>query len=693
MQDMRQNFKKWIFLLGIISSLVCTKPVFAGAATHYVVTSTTSSAPYSDPQVAGVHFNNVVITALDGSNAIDTGYTGTKTVKAWFTFINPSTSIPLSVFYNGTAFFEAPATPLPGPPFGPPFITLTFIAGVCDISLNTSNYFMYPDVGEIQFHFQDTTPPSYISGSSGNITFKPHHFAFFVPNNGVGQPADSTVSGPSDIWLPATADASCLNFPATVVAKAGAPFQVLVQVRNASNNQIYNFNRETPAQEIVLSSNFILAPTTNIMPSPQNGSANNGAIGGNTFVSGYCNPSNPEGFSPPLFSFCNASFDEVGCIQLTAGISGGSYLGTGDIAQPQYFVIGRFTPDHFQVTQTIPTFQTGCDSGGFTYLDQPFNFVTGQEPAFTVTAKALAGTTTQNYSGSPNGFFRLGTSHFHQAYPAITAQAPLTMSSVSPFATPPNIPDPTLTFPNSPGPALGVGTFTFLGSQGIQINRPVPPGTQTDFQANLQLSVPTLRDLDGVTCSDTTGCTCFLASGDSTPCPGPVGSTFGIKYGDLIGPGIAFSSPVNNGNTFYHGRVALINADGPETQPLVMPMQVQFFNSANGWGVNGVDNCSMFTGGTNNLALNKFPTTLNSSASLPTVLTFVNGVLNITLSPPGANNTGYIDVTAVLDTILPYLQYPWPSSGGFANADPIGRATFGIRTGNPRNVFQKEVIP
>ena len=62
--------------------------------------------------------------------------------------------------------------------------------------------------------------------------------------------------------------------------------------------------------------------------------------------------------------------------------------------------MGRFTPDHFDASQNTAQLATATGAGGFTYIGQSFDYVSGNNPAVTVTARNAQDTTTQNYTGS-----------------------------------------------------------------------------------------------------------------------------------------------------------------------------------------------------------------------------------------------------------------------------------------------------
>jgi hypothetical protein len=53
---------------------------------------------------------------------------------------------------------------------------------------------------------------------------------------------------------------------------------------------------------------------------------------------------------------------------------------------------------------------------------------------------------------------------------------------------------------------------------------------------------------------------------------------------------------------------------------------------------------------------------------------------------------GSVDVTAVIDTALPWLQYEWDGADNDYNENPTGRINFGIYRGNDRIINWREII-
>jgi len=585
---------------------------------------------FSTPQTAGNNFT-LYLTAYNPSNCgIVTSYTGVKTIRFYTTYVDP-TSGTINATINGTAIASSAGA-------SQTTQAITFTNGVATVTGK------YNDAGKLTLNVSDIAAGG-PAGASGNFVVKPAQFAINIPGN----TATQTVAPPAAAISACLADA--------VFVKAGAPFTVNVQAQNSAGNVTPNYGNEIANQGILLQSAALLAPNPG-----QNGSANNGAIGNGSTFTKITGSSGPFA-QAPYFTGSTFSFDEVGCINLTASVGTGSYLGAGNVSNST--VVGRFIPDHFDASANTPQFTTGCSggSGSFTYLDK--SFVYGTQPILTVIARALAGTTTQNYTGS---FWKLTSTGFGTVYNK--AYFPVNVGDTIPAL---NL-SATIPVPTFADGGSGSSTFTFTDGGGLKIQR--LSGTLAPaFTAEIQLRVATITDSDGVACTGT-GCT-----------------TGGFSFGNTTaGNGITFSG-TGGGKQFYHGRLILVDAAGSEILPLVVPMQAQFYTVANGFVLNTLDSCTSYTGGATNL--NVTPSAgLSTTASMPGTPTLAQGSINITLSAP--STTGYADIEANLNAggaNLPWLQYNWPYSGAAGTnftANPRGRGNFGVFKGSDRIIYEKE---
>lgn len=412
---------------------------------------------------------------------------------------------------------------------------------------------------------------------------------------------------------------------------AGQAFSATVTALNAQGNVTPNFGQETTPATVALTPSLVL-------PSGGNLPAVAGGFG--TYSGG---SATGTGFSWP----------EVGAISLTAGVA--NYLGGGAVVGTPTGSVGRFVPNAFAVTLNTPLFATGCAAGNFTYLGQPFVYAVA--PVITVTAQALGGATTQNYSGS---LFRLtNASLTGRTYASATGPA-LVLTGLPSTATDPAI----------ASLGAGVGTLTFSAGAGLSFARST---AIAPFNAAIGLSVNVI-DLDGVS------------------------ATNPVSFG--AGSGIGF----NTGASQYYGRLQIGNALGSELLDLPMPLLAQYYvNPAIGFATNVADSCTTApTLAFGNYQLNLRPGATcvrdygspgtsgqgcAARAANPYAATPTAGIYNLVLAAPGAGNGGSVDVTVSAPA---WLQYLW-NAGSAQATGPVGIATFGIFPGPASRIYQREV--
>lgn len=423
-----------------------------------------------------------------------------------------------------------------------------------------------------------------------------------------------------------------------VFIAAGQPFSVTVTARDAEGDVTPNYGQESIAETVTLTPNLV-------DPAGGNNPPITAAVGFGPFTAGQATGT-------------DFIWPEVGIISLTPSVGDGSYFDAGDVVGIASGNVGRFIPDHFTTSLNTPEFATSCASGAFTYLGEPFDYAT--VPVITVTARAAGGATTQNYTG---GFFKIdNTTLVNRTYTA--AQGTLDTSGLPSPAVDPAWSDQ----------GGGVATLTFSAGAGLSFDRsggPVPP-----FDADIQLSIDVI-DADGVVA---------LAN--------PV--TFGNPGG------IAF----DNGSGMRYGRVDLVNSIGSELVNLAVPMRAEYFvDAATGFVVHTADDC------TNGVTLSLGAFTLNLAPGETCVLDNgspgdsnegcpapgpvaqryreppLGGDFNLFLQAPGATNNGSTTVTA---DVPAWLEFDWDAAA-LGLEDPTGTATFGIYSGEGRQIYIREI--
>jgi MSHA biogenesis protein MshQ len=350
-----------------------------------------------------------------------------------------------------------------------------------------------------------------------------------------------------------------------------------------------------------------------------------------------------------------ANYSEVGYLYLAAGayrdttftavdgttdclsgntsvtLSGGKYgCVIGNTAEVK---LGRFIPDHFEVT--LGTVTPAC--GSFSYFGQD-GFSTNN---FNLIAKNASGGTTSNYQKS---FARLGT------WQPSTDTTAWTWGNLGFTSTLPT--GATLSASADPTPVTGGnwlnGEVTLTAKH--QVSRPDALTIETPVTVNAAPS-----DADSVT----------------TLTPQVVAPATPLRF----------------------GRLRIANANGSELLALPVPLTAQYWNGQ-GFVTNTLDNCASlavptltyFAQNTNNqLASGETSATLNNP--------FVTGIGSLELSAPGNGNYGYLDVTV---TAPAWLQYNWDGidQGGDSNLfddNPRSRAAFGKRKGSDKVIIRREI--
>ncbi len=460
--------------------------------------------------------------------------------------------------------------------------------------------------------------------------------------NGIRGGSNAFVVKPADFVLSAIqrssdafANPGAADENGTVFIKAGNPFTVTVTAKDAEGSTTPNYGQETPVEDVLLTPSLVAA-----------GGVNNPAI---LFTTGF------PAFSSGVATGADFSWGEVGVIQLTGSVGDGSYLGAGDVTGTPSGNVGRFTPFDFGIAQNSPGFGTAC--GSFGYLGQGFSYTTA--PLINLNARNAAGGVTQNYAGvwwkiTDALLAASGLGKGNKSYSVLAGTLDLALI--------PN-PDPVITDNGN-----GTGSLVFADGGGIAFIR---GAAVAPFDAEISLQIDVV-DEDGV-------------SHGSNP----------AKFADATaGNGIAFSG----GKEQRYGRLAISNAHGSELLPLAVPLVAQHFTTA-GFITNSSDNCTLL--GISDLTLSNNLEAGQTDGDIAigavtTTATIANAPLaagdsGLSFSAPGADNTGYTDITVDLSgsgANLPWLQFDWDGISGDDN--PQGRATFGIFQGSQYFIHIRE---
>lgn len=570
--------------------------------------------PFSAAQIAGADFPLHIAaygqTPNNPTCGVIESYTGVKNLKFWSGYINPiSGSRLVAIDTNPVSSAEATAS----------VSSVAFTNGQAVVSGK------YKDAGRIQISVKDdsnTHPdlPTGIRGATAGFVSKPDQFVLSNIEDGAGNPN------------PTAADANGGMFVA-----AGEVFSVTVTALDAEGDATPNYGQESIAETVILTPGLV-APIA----------GNNPPLGA---------PTSFGPFAGGEATGSNFSWPEVGIITLTPSVGDGSYLGAGDVPGQATANVGRFTAHHFTAALNTPSFSTTCSAGSFSYIGESFTY--SNVPEITVTARALAGEITENYTG---GFFKISNASLPDPV-YLSAPATLDISGLPPGGSDPAVADL----------GAGVGTLTFSGGGGLSYLRTTE---ESPFDADIRLSM-NIVDSDSV-----------VAAGNPL--------IFGVAGGMLF----------DSGATMRYGRARLFNAYGSELVDLSLQLRTEYFvDPATGFVPNVDDVCTsavtLALGGfTDNLSVGD-TCVLDSGApgaseegcavAGPPALRYreppLGGDFNLYLRAPGATNDGSTAATA---DVPDWLEYDW-DAGLPGLEDPTGTAVFGIFRGADRRIYTREL--
>ncbi|MCG2576766.1 hypothetical protein LZ012_07145 [Dechloromonas sp. XY25] len=345
-----------------------------------------------------------------------------------------------------------------------------------------------------------------------------------------------------------------------------------------------NYGRESTAEGVAVSSALVAGLGLGANPSISNASA---------FGS----------FSAGSASNTTLAWDEVGIITLTPTIRDGDYLGSGAESVQTSARVGRFYPDHFDVTVTP-------QCGGFVYGG---NAAAGQP--FTVKTVAMNG------------------------------RSPVAVTTNYSYV---GVADPQKNFSRAINLSLSAGS----GVGGLYVgasaggNGAIPAASFVGGSGEVRYNATSALISYGFTTfpSAPTAIAVHAEDADTVAVAALVAGTDGT---------IALPAGVRS------GRLWLSNAYGSELLPLTVPVRLQYWK-ATGWETNLLDSCTALTVPTNaNAGLTN---TLRTKTNA-TVTATASGTAPLRLSAPGAGNAGVVDISgAILRGSNSWLALPVPTA-------------------------------
>lgn len=428
-----------------------------------------------------------------------------------------------------------------------------------------------------------------------------------------------------DLWTSTTSTGSGF-------AAAAAPFSMVVQSLNAAGNPTPNFGLESVSAGVQVQFHSMAYP-------------NPADIDSNGSKLTLSNPFVIDPVYPGAKRTTGAIWKEVGTVNLTARLTGDSYLGAGDAFLRLPSPIGRFYPSRFAVSAA--NVANACT--GFSYMGQNSIDVT-----YTVQALNQLNEVTKNYANSGGVIYN------------DTATVQLRAASLTPVD---NIGD---AFYNRldmlPQTTWLAGELTFASSA-VSFDRRTdnePDGPYPDLQLGLQLLDPSV-DARNFTPTDLS---MTVQNDPALTLPStavPIGGLLDLRY----------------------GRMRLENIFGPEDEDLPIVMYNEYFDGSR-FILNDIDSCTAVTATGLNIVDN--PDAIDTVADQVTgPITLSSGELNygdlFWIAPNAPNNFGDFIFEYQTDT---WLRYDWGNDAVETNENPQATAGFGQYRGNDRVIFWME---
>ncbi len=502
----------------------------------------------------------------------------------------------------------------------------------------------YADVGQMQLHARYEALDNEGSGLGFYITG--------LSNDFVVSPYSLVITAIETDSAASSSNPGTTNSGSGFVA-AGDTFYVQVEAQDDSGAITPNYGNESSPEGIRLDIASLVYPA---------GGANGALSNDNSFsVTG----------TQGRFENSTLSWSEVGTLTLEAHVDDGDYLGAGDVSSVDTSgSVGRFFPDHFNVASSVID---ACVAGNFSYMDQDSITAT-----ITLQARTLGGgaivtnydNDTLTYNASTVTFYGENDGDGSDLIGRFSL-APLDStpqwsggqividSSVNPFAFSREA--------NPDGPyehiQLGLVVDDTLDSRTFDSALNFNPAASANYNAG----------------TDADGC---IADGNCT----------GMKIGD----------PVD----LRFGRLLTRDSHGPESAPLPVPFQVEYWNG-NLFVVNTDDSSStpandgctsvlrtrFFLDGADTSADFTVPVgvaTTTGGFTIATDLTDVfmsSGTAGLIFSAP--LTTGSFPLQVI--NVDSWLRFDWDNDGNHTDVNvPLSTISFGSYRGHDRVIYWRE---
>ncbi|MHA7926907.1 MAG: DUF6701 domain-containing protein [Marinobacter sp.] len=435
-----------------------------------------------------------------------------------------------------------------------------------------------------------------------------------------------------------------------VFVAAGEDFPITVSSRNASDAITPNFGQELIPEGVSLLAGLV-APVGGRLP-PLSGTF--GDFGQDC-----------EG-SPASGTACgNFNWPEVGIISITPSLVSESYLGSEDVVGNEVPNVGRFVPADFdlQIVDGGSVAPYCAVDNSFAYVGQNLTWMPMAEPLLEVRALAVGQTLTENYTESD--FLRLSSAGIERIPSTADGTNVGVQDDDNDGTNNPLRVTVTLDTMTRTVESPGVIRFTFSEADALRYLKE-PNSRVVPFDPDYSISLEGVMDQDNVTSTQ---------------------STLPLE----LKPDFAFK--------LRYGRLLLDNAFGPETQPLTVPMTVQYLNDDR-FITNTDESCWVFNL-PDDTTLDFSSSALNDGDSEVQPLTdgqFVAGTVppadKLVLSAPGEGKSeapGSRGIVVEME-VPDWLRDFWDEGQPNDLVNPSALATFGVYRGNDRIIYWQEVL-
>ncbi len=430
---------------------------------------------------------------------------------------------------------------------------------------------------------------------------------------------------------------------------AGSPFYIEVESRDTQGNITPNYGNENSPEGILIDINSLVFPTGGDAGSLLNG-------GAFTVTS-----------VPGAFENSTLAWADVGTLTLNAHVADGDYLGAGDVASVDVSGnVGRFFPDHFEMTAST---DDACTSGNFTYMDQDDIALSS-----TVGAYAVGNTLVGNYDTS-------------KLYPVATA---------------------TYSAENMGDGSDLIGRLTAPLQSPVWLNgQIVSNSSSVEFQRSVMPDGPYLHVQLGIVLDDSLDSRTFNTALDFNPASS-ASFVFATSVDGCVADGNCTGMKIGDPLDIRFGRLFLQDSHGPESAPLPVKFQVEYWDGSS-FVVNTLDSStSPASDGCTSIlrsrfmldgadAIADFDVTVGASsttagfasASDTTDIFMSSGTAGLIFSAPLTQ--GFFPLQIL--NLERWLQFDWDQDGDYSddNHPPI-RVSFGSYRGHDRIIYWREIF-